>query len=367
MGSILGGGEVVQHPDLADEPSRQPLPSGTGVGPYRIVKLLASGGMGDVYRAHDERLGRDVALKVLPPTLTDDRERVDRLAQEAKAASALNHPHIVAIYEIGHARPSYIVQSIASKERPEELHYIAMELVDGETLREFLAGHPSLPRRLEILAQTADGLAKAHAASIVHRDLKPDNVMISAEGYAKVVDFGLAKLVEPPTGWNPLGADSPTMRAITRQGELIGTAGYMSPEQIVGKPIDQRSDIFSFGCIVYEAVTGRKPFEGESFVDTLHQVLHADPPPVVHADENVQRELQRMIGRCLVKDRESRYQSLRDVALDLRAVARELENAPAVPLPRAKGARWLLAATATAAVVALIAIWRSPARTAEAR
>src|SRR2546423_958821 len=133
------------------EDVRHILPNGTAVGPYRIVHLLASGGMGDVYRAHDDRLGRDVALKVLPPVLTDDRERVDRFAQEAKSASALNHPHIVVIYEIGQARPSYVVQSIAAKERPQELHYIAMELVEGETLREFLAGRPSLPRRLEIL------------------------------------------------------------------------------------------------------------------------------------------------------------------------------------------------------------------------
>src|ERR1043166_9266116 len=295
------------------EDVRHTLPNGTGVGPYRILNLIASGGMGDVYRARDERLGRDVALKILPPALTDDRERIDRFAQEAKSASALNHPHIVAIYEIGHARPAQVVQSIAAKERPQEIHYIAMELVEGETLREFLAGHPSLSRRLEILAQTADGLAKAHAAGIVHRDLKPDNVMISAEGYAKVVDFGLAKLVEPAHGWNPLGADSPTMRAITRQGELIGTAGYMPPEQIAGKPIDQRSDIFSFGCIVYEAVTSQRPFEGESFVDTLHQVLHAEPPPVEHPDERIRHELQRIVGKCLVKDRENRYQSVPDV------------------------------------------------------
>ena len=360
MGSILGGGEVVRK-SIIEEP-RQPLPNGTGVGPYRILNLIASGGMGDVYRARDERLGRDVALKVLPPILTDDRERVDRFAQEAKSASALNHPHIVAIYEIGQARPSYVVQSIAAKERPEELHYIAMELVEGETLREFLTGHPSLPQRLEILAQTADGLAKAHAASIVHRDLKPDNIMISAEGYAKVVDFGLAKLVEPPLGWNPLGADSPTMRAITRQGELIGTAGYMSPEQILGKQIDQRSDIFSFGCIVYEAVTTQKPFEGESFVDTLHQVLHAEPRPVEHPDERVQHELQRLIGKCLVKDRENRYQSLRDVALDLRALARDVDRGPAVPLPRATSVRWLVAAMAIVVAVAGVALWRGRGR-----
>jgi len=341
---------ILQEAVKTGEPPRQPLPSGTGVGPYRILRLIASGGMGDVYRARDERLGRDIALKVLPPVITDDRERVDRFAQEAKSASALNHPHIVAIYEIGQARPSYVVQSIAAKERHEELHYIAMELVEGETLRDFLAGQPSLARRLEILAQTADGLAKAHAAGIVHRDLKPDNVMISAEGYAKVVDFGLAKLVEPAYGWNPLGADSPTMRAITRQGELIGTAGYMSPEQIVGKPIDQRSDIFSFGCIVYEAVTSQRPFEGESFVDTLHEVLHAEPQPVEHPDERIQHELQRIVGKCLVKDRENRYQSLRDVALDLRALARETDGARTIALPRSSGLRWLAAAIAIAAV-----------------
>jgi serine/threonine protein kinase/sugar lactone lactonase YvrE len=344
--------------EVHTEPPRQPLPNGTGVGPYRIVNLIASGGMGDVYRARDERLGRDVALKVLPPLITDDRERVDRFAQEAKSASALNHPHIVVIYEIGQARPSYIVQSIAEKPRAEELHYIAMELVDGETLREFLGGRPSLARRLEILAQTADGLAKAHAAGIVHRDLKPDNVMISAEGYAKVVDFGLAKLVEPPTGWNPLGADSPTMRAITRQGELIGTAGYMSPEQILGKNIDQRSDVFSFGCIVYEAVTARRPFEGDSFVDTLHQVIHAEPRAIEHPDERVQHELQRLVGKCLVKERENRYQSLRDVALDLRALARDLDGARTTPLTRPSSVGWLVAAMAIVVTAAVIMIWR---------
>ncbi|HKS22242.1 MAG TPA: protein kinase [Thermoanaerobaculia bacterium] len=345
---------VVQQQAYPEE-QRRHLPNGAGLGPYRIVNLIASGGMGDVYRAHDERLGRDVALKVLPAVITGDRERIDRFAQEAKSASALNHPHIVAIYEIGQARASYV----SKDRRREELHYIAMELVEGETLREFLAGHPSMPRRLEILAQTADGLAKAHAAGIVHRDLKPDNIMISAEGYAKVVDFGLAKLVEPPSGWNPLGADSPTMRAITRQGELIGTAGYMSPEQIAGKPIDQRSDIFSFGCIVYEAVTGQKPFEGESFVDTLHQVLHGEPRPLEHADERVQHEMQRLIGKCLVKDRENRYQSLRDVALDLRALAREIDSARVIPLPRSASVGWLIAAMAICVGAAIVMIWRS--------
>jgi len=304
--------------------------------------------MGDVYRAHDERLSRDVALKVLPTGLTDDRERLERFAQEAKSASALNHPNIVVIYEIGRARPSFVVEELAGqRQRPDEVHYIAMELVEGETLRDFLFAQPSLTRRLEVLAQTADGLGKAHAAGIVHRDLKPDNVMVSLEGYAKVVDFGLAKLVEPANGWNPLGADSPTMKAITAQGELIGTAGYMSPEQILGKVIDQRSDIFSFGCIIYEAVTGRRPFDGDSFVDTLHQVLHATPAPIEHA------ELQRIVGKCLVKDREYRYQSIRDVALDLRA-AEEL-RAPEAPAVKARKTTPLLAGIAIIAIAAFIA------------
>jgi len=348
---------------IPQESPRLPLPDGTNVGPYRILSLLASGGMGDVYRARDERLGRSIALKVLPTGLTDDRDRLERFAQEAKSASALNHPHIVTIYEIGQARPSCIVQPIPGtdqRQRPEEIHYIAMELIEGETLREFIAGGRSLTRRLEILAQTAEGLGKAHAAGIVHRDLKPDNIMVSNEGYAKVVDFGLAKLVEPTAGWNPIGADSPTMRALTQQGELIGTAGYMSPEQILGKVIDQRSDIFSFGCIVYETIAGAKPFNGDSFVDTLHEVLHATPPPIEHYDPLMQQELRRIVGKCIEKDREYRYQSIRDVALDLRAAAANAGNPtgpitlPQLEQPKvAHGLRWL-AVLAAAVVIGVI-------------
>jgi serine/threonine protein kinase/Tol biopolymer transport system component len=348
------GGTLAYQLQHGETKARTPWPGGTAVGPYRILSLLASGGMGDVYRARDERLGREVALKVLPEALTDDRERVDRFAQEAKSASALNHPHIVAIYEIGQARPTPVVQAINAKERPRDVHYIAMELIEGETLRDFLWNKPLLTRRLEILAETAEGLGKAHAAGIVHRDLKPDNVMISAEGYAKVVDFGLAKLVEPAHGWNPIGADSPTMRAITQQGELIGTAGYMSPEQILGKSIDQRSDIFSFGCMLHEAITGQQPFSGASFVDTLHEVLHAVPAPVEHPNPTVQHELQRIVTKCLVKDREHRYQSIRDVALDLRALNRDLDNGTAAQ--RSLGSRpWL--AVAAVVVIAVVAGW----------
>jgi Tol biopolymer transport system component len=356
-------GILVHGLAIPEESPRQALPDGTNVGPYRILSLLASGGMGDVYRARDERLGRSVALKVLPTGLTDDRERLERFAQEAKSASALNHPHIVTIYEIGQARPSCIVQPIPGtdqRQRPEEIHYIAMELIEGETLREFIAGGRSLTRRLEVLAQSAEGLGKAHAAGIVHRDLKPDNIMVSSEGYAKVVDFGLAKLVEPTAGWDPIGADSPTMKALTQQGELIGTAGYMSPEQILGKVIDQRSDIFSFGCIVYETIAGAKPFTGDSFVDTLHEVLHATPSPIEHYDPLMQQELRRIVGKCIEKDREYRYQSIRDVALDLRAAAAIAGNPTGpITLPQfeqpkaAHGLRWL-AAIAMIAIIGVI-------------
>ncbi|MCU1230797.1 MAG: hypothetical protein JWO97_3681 [Acidobacteria bacterium] len=324
MNSLDGRNVVSPQRSPSDEIARETLPANSIVGRYRILSLLASGGMGDVYRAHDEGLGRDVALKVLPAELTNDTERVQRFAQEARSASALNHPHIVAIYEIGHARPSRTVRTFAKERDPKrrDIHYIAMELIEGETLREYMRGSVPLRRRIELLTQIAEGLGKAHAAGIVHRDLKPDNIMVSSEGYAKIVDFGLAKLIEPTRGWNPIGADSPTMRALTQQGELIGTAGYMSPEQIAGKPIDQRSDIFSFGCIAYEVIGGTRPFDGESFIDTLHQILHAAPPPV----SNATADLQRIVSRCLVKDREERYQSIRDIAIELRDVVRQLDS-----------------------------------------
>ena len=313
---------------LAEESRRETLPAGTMIGRYRITALIASGGMGDVYRAHDERLERNVALKVLPASLTNDKERVQRFAQEARAASGLNHPNIVTIYEIGEARPSFTVQPIAKEHRQKQsdVHYIAMELVEGHTLREFLHSAPTLRAKLDVLIQIGEGLGKAHAAGIVHRDLKPDNIMVTDEGYAKIVDFGLAKLIELPRGWNPTGADSPTMRAITQQGELIGTAGYMSPEQILGKPVDPRSDIFSFGCIVFEAMTGEKPFQGDSFVDTLHCILHGQPHSLADFRRDIPAEMQRIVNKSLVKDREERYQSIRDLSIDLRVLARDLDS-----------------------------------------
>ncbi len=294
-----------------------PFPAGTTIARYRITSFIGSGAMGDVYRAHDRALDRDVALKVLPPELTGDRERVRRFAQEARAASALSHPHIVTIHEVGHARPTLTVRPIDDRAaRRSEVHYIAMEYIEGQTLRDALGSGLPIRRAIEVLAEVADGLGKAHAAGIVHRDLKPDNILIASEGYAKIVDFGLAKLID--TTWNPIGADSPTLRALTAHGELLGTPGYMAPEQIAGKTLDPRADIFSFGCILYEAITRMRPFEGESFVDTLYQIMHHEPEPLASFVPDASPELQRVVERCLAKDREVRYQSIRDVAHDLR-------------------------------------------------
>lgn len=293
----------------------EPFPAGTMIARYRLDSLIGSGAMGDVYRAHDRVLDRDVALKVLPTELVNDRERVQRFSQEARAASALSHPHIVTVHEVGHARPASNVRPIAGARKPRrtEVHYIAMEYVQGKTLREAM---PSLTlrRSIEVLEQVAEGLGKAHAAGIIHRDLKPENILVAAEGYAKIVDFGLAKLIDPTGGWDPIGADSPTLRALTQNGEMIGTPGYMSPEQVTGKPLDQRTDIFSFGCILYEVVARRRPFDAESFVDTLYKILHEQVPPI----PNAPAALQRIVQKCLAKEREERYHSIRDVALDLR-------------------------------------------------
>jgi len=330
----------------------EPFAAGTTIDRYKIVSLLGSGAMGDVYRAHDRTLGREVALKVLPPELVHDRERVRRFAQEAKAASALSHPHIVTIHEVGHARPSTAVQPIAK--RNSEVHYIAMEFVDGRTLRETLSNALPLRRAIELLAQVADGLGKAHSAGIIHRDLKPENIIVATEGYAKVVDFGLAKLVDADRGWNPIGADSPTLRAITQHGEVLGTPGYMSPEQITGGVVDPRADVFSFGCILYEAIARVRPFEAESFVDTLYKILHEEPPAISAIAPATPPELQRVVAKCLAKDREERYQSIRDAAIDLRQWLHQGEASEPARIESASHTRLALLAT-TLAVIPILA------------
>jgi serine/threonine protein kinase/sugar lactone lactonase YvrE len=274
--------------------------------------------MGEVYLAEDTRLERTVALKILPSDVAANEDRMRRFVQEAKAAAALNHPHIAHIYEIGEA---------------EGTSFIAMELIDGETLREKIHREKAnLKRLLEWLTQVADGLAKAHAAGIVHRDLKPDNIMISRDGYAKILDFGLAKLLEPqpPAGDQAKSEAATAMLPIQHStpGMIMGTAGYMSPEQARGQTkIDGRSDIFSFGCILYEAATRHQPFAGETAIDSLHKILHAQPPPIKDFNATVPVDLQRIVRRCLAKDPEDRYQTIKDVAIELKELRREMESA----------------------------------------
>src|SRR5712691_10234733 len=235
------------------------LRPGTRLGRYEIKSQLGAGGMGEVYLAQDIELDRKVALKILPAELAANHDRMRRFTQEARAAAALNHPNIAHIYEI---------------REHNGVNFIAMEFIDGVTLREKIHSEQTeLRRLLRYLQHVAEGLAKAHAAGIVHRDLKPDNIMITREGHAKILDFGLAKLIEPqqPPGLDR-GSDSEAATAILKQhsrlGVGMGTVGYMSPEQAQAKPVDQRADIFSFGCILYEVATGSKPFVGESIIDT---------------------------------------------------------------------------------------------------
>ncbi len=275
-----------------------------------------------MFRARDDKLNRDVALKVLPPDLAAHADRMRRFVQEAQAAAALNHPNVAHIYEIGEA---------------EGVHFIAMEFIDGQTLRELIHHKQiQLKKTLRYLQHVAEGLAKAHAVGIVHRDLKPDNIMVTRDGHAKILDFGLAKLIEQP----PMsGADfseiaTAVMPRHSMPGTVMGTVGYMSPEQAEGKTkeIDQRSDIFSFGCMLFEAATGKKPFEGDSVVKTLHMIIYEPAPALKDFNPLAPADLQRIVRRCLAKDPEDRYQTIKDVAIELRDLRREMESAPGLEI-----------------------------------
>ncbi len=275
-----------------------PLTNGTRLGPFEILSPLGAGGMGEVYRARDVRLGREVAVKVLPAGLSSDKEKLIRFAQEARSASALSHPNIVTIFEVGQAGT---------------LPFIAMELVEGQTLRAILEGGAlPLKKALSLGFQTADGLAKAHSAGIVHRDLKPENVMVTKDGYAKILDFGLAKLVGPPAG-----SGSIERLSMTATGFVLGTAGYMSPEQASGRPVDFRSDQFSLGLILYEMATGRRAFSRSTAVQTLSAIIQDDPEPMDRFNSRIPLPYRWLVDRCLAKDPEDRYASTRDLARDL--------------------------------------------------
>jgi serine/threonine protein kinase/tricorn protease-like protein len=303
------------------------LQSGSTISHYRVISSLGSGGMGEVYMAQDESLERAIALKILPPELTRNEDRVRRFIQEAKSASSLNHPHIVTIYEIGQGAPRD--GEGAGEETSAPLHFIAMELITGDTLKHKIHREKTdLRTLLTYLAQAAEGLSKAHSAGIVHRDLKPENIMINRDGYAKVLDFGLAKLIEEKESSDGLSTalTSGPDREQTREGAILGTAGYMSPEQVQGKAVDHRSDIFSFGCILYEAATRRKPFSADSPVETMHKILHDKPTPVEELTPEAPAVLRRVIRRCLAKIPDQRFQSMKDLALELGEIAEEYDE-----------------------------------------
>src|SRR5947209_14549 len=245
------------------------LNPGTKLGPYEIQSLVGAGGMGEVYRAHDARLDRTVAIKILPVSYSADRDRLQRFAQEARAAAALNHPNILSIFDIGDNRGA---------------PYVVSELLEGETLRDCLRSGPlSIRKAIDYALQVARGLAAAHEKGIVHRDLKPENIFITRDGRVKLLDFGLAKLTQAA----PTFGDSETRTIQSDAGTVVGTVGYMSPEQVRGNPADARSDLFAFGVVLYEMISGKRAFHGETAADTMSAILHGEPPELAETNRNV--------------------------------------------------------------------------------
>jgi eukaryotic-like serine/threonine-protein kinase len=282
---------------------------------YQIVRELGAGGMGEVYAALDTRLGRHVAIKFLPAQYTRDAGRLRRFEQEARAASALNHPNIITIYDIGHAH---------------DARFIVMELIEGDTLRRRMSrAHMSIHEVLGISIQVADALAAAHSVGVIHRDIKPENIMIRRDGYVKVLDFGLAKLAERETHF--ANNDAPTVpRMDTLPGVVMGTASYMSPEQARGVAVDAPSDVFSAGVVMYESIGGRLPFYGQTTTDLILAILQTEPTPLRELSADLPEELERIVGRAMAKNRNERYQSAADLAADLRRLKQRLEVAAEV-------------------------------------
>jgi serine/threonine protein kinase/sugar lactone lactonase YvrE len=304
------------------------LTSGTKLGPYEIQSPLGAGGMGEVYRARDTRLERDVALKVLPAEVTGDASRRQRFELEARAVAALSHPNIVAVHDVG---------------TESGVFYIVSELVDGESLRSAKFG---LRKTLDIAVQIASGLAAAHAAGVTHRDLKPDNILLTRDGRVKIVDFGLAK-ISPASG----AAGPETMTVNTEPGVVLGTAGYMSPEQVRGRDADHRSDIFSFGVILHELLTGQRTFHGETSAETMTAILRQDPPEL---PETVPSAVRQIVGHCLEKDPANRFQSARDLSFALAAMSQSGSHsatAAALTKPSSWRGRGLVALAALALIV----------------
>src|SRR5437879_4739165 len=325
-----------------------PLLPGTRLGPYEIMTPLGAGGMGEVYRARDTRLDRTIAIKILPAQFSSDPVRKQRFEREAKTISSLNHPHICVLHDVG---------------SQDGVDYLVMECVEGETLAKRLEkGALPLEQVLKFGAQIADALDKAHRSSVVHRDLKPGNIMLTATG-AKLLDFGLAKPAVPLATAATLTATA-RQSPVTAQGSIVGTFQYMSPEQVEGKELDGRSDIFSLGAVLYEMLTGQQAFPGKSQLSVASAILEKDPAPICAVKPMTPPALDHAIGRCLAKDSEERWQTARDLSLELKWVA---ENGGhmgrTVPLVVARNAREVLAWLISCALVVLLIAgtlwWRS--------
>lgn len=284
------------------------IENGTIINQYKILSPIGKGGMGEVFLAQDTKLDRKVALKILPPEFSDDKDRMSRFVREAKSASALNHPNIITIHEIGES---------------DGTHFIATEFIDGKTLNEYKqANSLNYKSALEIAIQVASALDEAHHAGIVHRDIKPDNVMIRANGLVKILDFGIAKVSATSASASDSSEDATAIKSPTTPGMIIGTANYMSPEQAKGKVVDARTDIFSFGVVLYEMIAGQLPFEGENALEMIGAILHKEAKPL---SDEVPTEIVKIINKCLRKDRDERYQTIKDVLIDLKEVKQDLE------------------------------------------
>ena len=340
-----------------------PLTTPSRLGPYEILSLIGAGGMGEVYRARDPRLGRDVAIKVLPSAFSGDDERLRRFEQEARAAAALNHPNILAVYDIGSHNGS---------------PYIVSELLEGENLGERAKGGALAVRKaVDYAVQIAHGLAAAHEKGIVHRDLKPANVFITTDGRVKILDFGLAKLTErvPAVAGMPDPTDPayvPTKLPDTLPGMVLGTVGYMSPEQVRGPPADHRADIFAFGAILYEMLSGRRAFAGDTVADTMTAILKEDPADLPTAERHIPPALARIVDRCLEKSPAARFQSAGDLGFALETLSSHSGATEAVagairPAKRRERLAWSVAALAIAVAVGggTAAMW--PRATPDAR
>jgi Tol biopolymer transport system component len=338
--TLLASSDDVRSSFLQSSAPRVTLAAGTRLGEYEVKTLVGAGGMGEVYRARDSRLGRDVAIKVLPSSLSGDPDRLRRFEQEARAAAALNHPNILAVFQMG----TY-----------EGAPYLVSELLEGETLREQIKrGRLSMRKAIDYGVQIARGLAAAHEKGIVHRDLKPENLFATKDGRVKILDFGLAKLMQPITSEQ----DGPTLTEGTEAGVVMGTVGYMAPEQVRGQATDHRADIFAFGAILYEMLAGKRAFQKPTSPETMSAILNEDPPGISQVTANIPPALQRVVHRCLEKNPEQRFQSASDLAFALDALSETSSASRAFP---EKGGRrisefWPIFAVLVAAVAVVLVL-----------